>query len=60
MMRNLPSFEALGGVGSMMIILGKLFICISATFICYIILAESPLLTPLLYSPVLPVIYIYT
>lgn len=59
MLRNLPSFKALGGVGSMVIILGKLFISVTTAFICQIILQNSTKLATLLYTPVLPVIIIF-
>ena len=36
MLRNLASFEALGGIGSLMITMGKIFLCASTSFICYL------------------------
>jgi hypothetical protein len=55
MLRNLASFEALGGVGSLMITMGKIFLCASTSFICYLGIAYSNQINPYLYSTVIPV-----
>lgn len=58
MLRNLASFEALGGVGSMMIVMGKISLCAITSFICYLGIAYSDQINPFLYSTVVPIIYV--
>ncbi|EAR92862.2 plasma-membrane choline transporter (macronuclear) [Tetrahymena thermophila SB210] len=58
MKRNEKYFKSLQGLGSLMLLLGKCFICCSSTFLCYLILSDSETYKKELYSPVLPTVLI--
>lgn len=45
-------------MGSLMLLLGKCFICCLSTFLCYLILNENDRYKEELYSPILPTISI--
>ena len=56
LIKNPGRFAVVNGLGSVFILLGKLFICALSTFVGYILITEIPKYKDKIYSPILPVI----